>query len=261
MTKIFYIMAHRGDQQRATENTSNAFKSMSRFVDVMKGNSDSSKDFVLGAEFDIQLIGDQLICYHDTSFDRVHSEFKNKSFSFDTIKEINKDSINDIPSFEKVLQIFCDIYKDNNFLLNIELKSFEITLAIKVVELVHKYDLVNKAILTSFYPNLVEYVTLHHPEFKTGFLMSDVREFDKYVKGNSWVNKVNYLIFNVKSLLAADKQVVNNFPFKLGVYTIDSDSYASSQELFSVIKDYPNLDLMMTDNVDNTLLEITNSLL
>jgi len=250
-SRSFYIMAHRGDQQNKIENTPEAFESLSRFTD---GTSSYGDNCQLGVEFDIQLVEDQLVCYHDDSFSRLHPQFKNEPLNMNAIVKIN-DSIEDahIPSFEDILKIFNEEHM-RRFFLNIELKGFEITLAIKVIELIKKYNYQYRVILTSFYPPLVEYISIHHPQLCTGFLLDDVRALAKYAKNNSWVHKINYLIFNVKSLLDKNsKDLLKNYSNKLGVYTVDNKSYITSAELFNVIEDYPELDLMMTDNMDETI--------
>ncbi|AYV75137.1 MAG: glycerophosphodiester phosphodiesterase [Terrestrivirus sp.] len=250
-SRTFYIMAHRGDQQHEIENTPEAFENLSRLID---NNKSSHDNYHLGVEFDIQLVNDQLVCYHDESFDRLHEKFKGKVLNVDDINEINSgNTYTHIPFFEDILKIFSQNHMQK-FFLNIELKSFEITLGIKVVELVKKYNFEPRIILTSFYPPLIEYVSIHHPELQTGFLLDDVRALAKYAKNNSWVHKINYLIFNVKSLLDKNnKDLLKNYNNKLGVYTVDSKSYVTSAELFAVIKDFPELDLMMTDNMDDSI--------
>lgn len=253
-SRTFYIMAHRGDQQHEIENTSKAFESLSRLINNRHDNCH------LGVEFDIQLVNDQLVCYHDDSFDRLHPNYKNQPLNIDDINEINNsgDIHKHIPFFEDILKIFSQEHMQK-FFLNIELKSFEITLGIKVVELVKKYKFEDRVILTSFYPPLIEYISIHHPELLTGFLLDDVRGLAKYAKNNSWVHKITYLIFNVKSLLdKKNKDLLKNYSNKLGVYTVDNNSYVSSAELFSVVNEYPKLDLMMTDNMDEAIKNATN---
>jgi glycerophosphoryl diester phosphodiesterase len=261
-TRKFYILAHRGDQQKQIENTPNAFKSMARFNDMLMNSSETNfseinSSHILGVEFDIQLIDDQLVCYHDDSFYRLHHEFKDIALNVNTINEINKlDSYPSIPLFEDILKIFTDKSMNQNYFLNIELKSYEISLIEKVIDLVKKYQVTNRVLLSSFSGTVVEYISIYHPEFCTGFLVGAVENTAFEIRNNSWIKNITYLIFNVKSLLESDGSVLEKLPNKLGVYTLDNESYVTSEELFNVIESHPQLDLLITDNMDLTIRNI-----
>jgi glycerophosphoryl diester phosphodiesterase len=240
-----YILAHRGDQQTAIENTPEAFENLDRF------KFSSEQTVLLGAEFDLQLIGDELYCYHDDDFDRLHPKFRG-TLNVEAIEAINngRSSIK-IPTFEQILQIFNKL--DSRFILNVELKSFELTLVIKVIDLIKKYQFTDRVILSSFGYHLVEYISIYHPEFKTGFLVRDLEDFKFLTRQNSWIKKITYVIFDAKEFLEADRDAINSLPHKLGVYTLDNKSYVTSEKMSQMKESYPNLDLFITDNMDLTL--------
>jgi glycerophosphoryl diester phosphodiesterase len=139
MTQIF---AHRGYSAAFAENT------MSAFLEAEKAGAD-------GIELDVQLTRDgEIVVIHDEKVDRTTSGkgFVN-DFLYKDIKNLNANKKGlkkePIPSLKEVLEWM----QTNNLVCNIELKNGLIPyegLEEKVIQLVRKYDLVGRIIISSF---------------------------------------------------------------------------------------------------------------
>ncbi|WP_066365660.1 glycerophosphodiester phosphodiesterase [Neobacillus fumarioli] len=156
MTQIF---AHRGYSAAYAENT------MSSFVAAEKAGAD-------GIEFDTQLTKDGVVVViHDEKVDRTTtgSGFV-KDYSFKEIRKLNanKKGIKKepIPSLEEVLEWL----KTNKLICNIEFKNGLIPyegMEEKVVELVRKYDVADRIIISSFNHYSIVYNYQLAPEIET----------------------------------------------------------------------------------------------
>ena len=156
MTQIF---AHRGYSAAYAENT------MSSFVAAEKAGAD-------GIELDTQLTKDGVVVViHDEKVDRTTtgSGFV-KDYSFKEIRKLNanKKGIKKepIPSLEEVLEWL----KTNKLICNIEFKNGLIPyegMEEKVVELVRKYDVADRIIISSFNHYSIVYNYQLAPEIET----------------------------------------------------------------------------------------------
>ncbi|NRD80695.1 glycerophosphodiester phosphodiesterase [Bacillus sp. BRMEA1] len=156
MTQIF---AHRGYSAAYAENT------MSAFVAAQKAGAD-------GIELDTQLTKDgEIVVIHDEKVDRTTGG--NGFVKELTFKEIRKLNANKkgirkepIPALEEVLEWL----KTNKLVCNIELKNglfpYE-GMEKKVIELIRKYDLANRIIISSFNHYSIVYSYQLAPEIET----------------------------------------------------------------------------------------------
>jgi glycerophosphoryl diester phosphodiesterase len=156
MTGIF---AHRGYTSSFAENTMGAFK------EAEKAGAD-------GLELDVQLTRDgEIVVIHDEKVDRTTtgSGFV-KDFLFKEIRKLNANKgglkKEPIPSLIEVLEWL----QSNKLICNIELKNGLIPydgMEEKVVQLVRKYELSNRIIISSFNHYSIVYSYRIAPEIET----------------------------------------------------------------------------------------------
>jgi glycerophosphoryl diester phosphodiesterase len=173
------IFAHRGASGYAPENTMAAFK---------KGIEMGAK----GIELDVHLTKDgQIVVCHDENIKRTSNgeglimdmtleELKKFDFGVRFSSEFEGEKI---PTLEEVLELI----EDWDGILNIEIKAaprqYLAGLEKEVVELVKKYSMVDKIIISSFNHYSLAEVKKIAPEFKTGILYSElIYEPWEYVK-------------------------------------------------------------------------------
>ena len=154
--KNFINYAHRGASEYAPENTFLSF-----YLGLYMGAN--------GIETDVQLTKDGvLVLFHDQTLERVTGEKGNLSdYTLSQLKtfSVKKNGLADkIITFEDFLIHFA--HKDLTFA--IELKGDKT--AIPTADLLRKYDMVSKTIVTSFkFKELVDFGN-YAPEFRTGYL-------------------------------------------------------------------------------------------
>lgn len=151
------------------------------WVDGLQQNSLASlkKAYELGykmSEFDIRITKDQqVILFHDDSIaDRKISDM--------TLAEIEKHQ--PIDSFESVLQWFSQT-SIGQYYLNIEIKSkvkFDRTLERKVLNLILKYKVENRVLISSFNPLSLYFFRRNYPQILRALLLT----YDN-AKGNSFL--------------------------------------------------------------------------
>lgn len=158
--KKFINYAHRGASEYAPENTLLSF-----YYGLTMGAN--------GIETDVQLSKDGVaVLFHDDTVDRVtDGKGKLSDFTLSELKKlwVSKNSLKDrIVTFEDFLSHF----KDFDLTFAIELKG-DNTAKISA-DLLRKYDMVNKTVMTSF--KLKELIDLKNyaPEFTAGLLTDKV---------------------------------------------------------------------------------------
>ncbi|CAH2716330.1 Glycerophosphodiester phosphodiesterase [Neobacillus rhizosphaerae] len=156
MTQIF---AHRGYSASFAENT------MGAFVEAEKARAD-------GIELDVQLTKDgEIVVIHDEKVDRTTSgKGFIKDFLYKDIRKLNANNKGvkkeSIPSLSEVLEWL----KTNKLQCNIELKNGLITyegMEEKVIQLVRKYGLSDRIIISSFNHYSIVYCYRLAPEIET----------------------------------------------------------------------------------------------
>ncbi|MBO5459716.1 MAG: glycerophosphodiester phosphodiesterase [Lachnospira sp.] len=159
------ITAHRGASLEAPENTLAAFrKAMEDLADYI--------------ELDVQLTSDgEVVVMHDTSALRTTGVDRNvSSMTLEEIKQLDAGSYyseeyagETVPTLEEVMELV-----QGRVMLNIEIKSAANSrnLAEKVIDIVRKYNVTDKCVVTSFDYNALKYVKQYEPKIQTGYILS-----------------------------------------------------------------------------------------
>lgn len=167
------ITAHRGDSLNYPENTILAFTSA----------LDKNADWV---ELDVQLTKDkQIVVSHDANLRRIAGIDKNISdLTYDELQQIEISK-----SYPNVrIPLLSEVFKWgilNNISFNVELKPYdnETSLVEKTIELILKYHLEDRVILTSGKYSILEDVKAINNKIKTAYIMSlaygDILKLDK----------------------------------------------------------------------------------
>ena len=209
--------AHRGASGDYPENTLLAFE-------------EGIKCGASGIELDVHKTKDnKIVVIHDEDIERT---FKGKGLvkdftlnelkEFNTRKELFKNfKTSKIPTLEEVLNLI----KNSNVILNIELKTDEIHyegIEEDVINLITKYKMNNKVIISSFNPKSIKICKEINEEIKTGLLyykpMEDVIEFAKSLKADAIHPDLRLVS---KELI--DETHKNNL--EVNVYTVDAPIY------------------------------------
>jgi len=159
------ILAHRGYSAAFAENT------MSAFIAAEKAGAD-------GLELDVQLTKDgEVVVIHDEKIDRTTSgNGLVKNFLFKEIRKFNANKKGakkePIPTLTEVLEWM----QSNQLICNIELKNNLIPyegMEEKVIQLVRKYDLSNRIIISSFNHYSIVLSYRMAPEIETAPLFNE----------------------------------------------------------------------------------------
>jgi len=149
------IIAHRGDNAHAPENTLAAF----RQAIEKKAN---------GIELDVQLSADgKVVVIHDTTLDRTtNGQGKVGAQTFAELRKLDAGGGELIPALEEVLDILPE-----GMILNIELKGSDKRLAPAVTELVAKHGKQDQIVYSSFNPFLLQALKKTAPNARLGLLL------------------------------------------------------------------------------------------
>lgn len=225
------ITAHRGDSLNYPENTILAFASA----------LDKNADWI---ELDIQLTKDkEVVVSHDANLKRVSGVDKN---IYDlTYKELQQIDVgknyNNVG--ETRIPLLSDVFKWgilNSISFNIELKPYEDdeTLVEKTIELIKKYHMEDRVVLTSGKYSILEEIKKVNDKILTGYIMSlaygDISKLDKADNFSIEASSINKEL--VKRLHNEGKEVY--------AWTVNArDSINKMLDL--------NVDNIITDDVDN----------
>ncbi|MFJ5715606.1 glycerophosphodiester phosphodiesterase [Neobacillus sp. NPDC093127] len=210
MTQIF---AHRGYAVTSAENT------MGAFVEAEKAGAD-------GIELDVQMTKDgELVVIHDEKVDRTtNGNGFVKDFLYKEIRKLNANKKGvkkePIPALAEVLERM----KTNKLLCNIELKNglfpYE-GMEEKVIDLVRKFGLSDRIIISSFNHYSIVYSYRLAPEIETAPL---------FIEGiyMPWIysQSIRAKGIHPKHSAMSDKIIVNTMANGIGVrpYTVNKDA-------------------------------------
>lgn len=186
MKKAAKVFAHRGVSGLYPENTMAAFQA------ALEAGAD-------GIELDVQMAKDgKLVIIHDETVDRTtDGSGYVKDMTYDELAKLDAGSWfaaagagETIPELEAVFQWASKA--GNELLINVELKNDLIEypgMEEKVVELLERYGLEKRIILSSFNAESIGRVRELHPALQTGYLIAgmpeDVLETAKRIGANS----------------------------------------------------------------------------
>ena len=148
----FLIISHRGASEYEPENTILSFK---RAVE-------------LGAqmiEFDVRMSLDrELVVIHDKKVNRTTSgKGYVRDKTLEELKELDAGNGEKIPTAEEVISEFANKTK-----FVIELKEYETEE--KILELIHKYNVINDVFVVSFYKRVLKKIKYIEPDIVTGLI-------------------------------------------------------------------------------------------
>ncbi|MFA6877865.1 MAG: glycerophosphodiester phosphodiesterase [Fusobacterium sp.] len=238
MTKIF---AHRGFKGYYPENTLLAFK---KAIDIG----------VDGIELDVQLTKDNVVVIiHDETIDRTTNghgfvaNFDYKELSaFNASANFFKYGFNSIPTFEE----YCNLVKDTDIITNIELKTGKNEyrgIEEKVFNLIKKYNLEKKVIISSFNHYSILRMKKIAPLLKYGFLSDTwIVDAGKYTK-NLGVQCYHPCYESMTEDIVKN---IKNEGIEINVYTVNDEK--NIRDMFNkkidiIIGNYPDLALKIRD--------------
>ena len=236
--------AHRGASSDYPENTLLSFKEAIR----LGAN---------GIELDVHKTKDnKIVVIHDEDIERtLIGKGLVKDFTLNELKKFrcrkilfrNNDSCL-IPTLEEVLQLF----RDNNFFLNIELKTdiFEYEgIENDVIKLIYKHNMKDRVILSSFNHESIKISREIDSEFKTGLLYyKPIENVVEYAKSyGAYAIHPDIRLVSEELIKEAEE---NNI--KVNVYTVNSPIHmrmlikAGASGIFT---DYPDLLKEIIDSI------------
>lgn len=241
MTQIF---AHRGSAGTHPENTFASYRA------AVKAGSD-------GIEIDVHLTKDQdLVVIHDATVSRTtNGKGFVKDFTLKEIKELDAGSwfaeeFKDerIPTLEEVLVFM----SKNELLLNIELKNIANEyhgIEEKVIDMVGKYGLTNRVIISSFNHISLNKISRSNPEIECAILT-----LDKQYEPWNYIASVGVDGIHPQ-WSKTDKEMITeaqqrNHPVR--VYTINKEAYMEAFITYksaAIITDYPEMALEVRDRL------------
>ena len=228
--------AHRGASKYYPENT---------ILSIKEG----IKTGATGLEIDVHKSKDnKLVVIHDEDIERTFiGKGLVKDYTLEELKAFkcrNKNFEDNlecrIPTLEEVLELV----KDSNVILNIELKTDEIHyegIEKDVIDLVNKYELKNRVILSSFNHESIKISREIDSEFKTGLLYyQPIKDVVNYAK-DFGANAIHPDIRLVSEELIKEAKENN---IDVNIYTVNSPILMRkliSAGVSGVFTDYPDL--------------------
>lgn len=207
----FIVYAHRGASEYTPENTFLAFNTA-----IYMGAN--------GIETDVQKTKDNvLVLFHDDTLERVTGEKGSISdYTFEQLQNFFVRKDNFVDKIVK-LEDFLKYFSFRNITFAIELKQKE--LEKDVIELIRKYHIENKTVVTSFNFENIKKVKELAPDLRVGYLCKNVTddvlerlkeiEADEICPHSSEVNKENVFKwhqagFNVRAWGVSDENSMKN---------------------------------------------------
>ncbi|WP_066190624.1 glycerophosphodiester phosphodiesterase [Gracilibacillus timonensis] len=240
------IFAHRGSSGTHPENTFSAFR------EAVKMSTD-------GIEIDVHLTKDnELVVIHDNTVNRTtNGKGYVKDFTLQEIKQLDAGSWfaeeftgERIPTLEEVL-IFLEKEKQ---ILNIELKNVVLDyhgLEDKVVEMVRKYHLTDRVIISSFNHISLHEIGKSYPDIKCGVLT-----LDKQYQPWNYITSVGATSIH-PHWLKCDQEMITEMQLRnipVRVYVINKKDQMRrfiNYNVTALMTDYPELALQIRDELTN----------
>ncbi|MDD3368954.1 MAG: glycerophosphodiester phosphodiesterase [Lachnospiraceae bacterium] len=233
MTKNF---AHRGYSGKYPENTMLAFEK------AIEAGAD-------GIELDVQETKDGVIVIcHDERVDRTtNGEGRIKDFLFEDLRKLDASYIytgqmgfNPIPTLEE----YFELVKDTPIITNIEMKTgiYEyLPMEQKVYDMICKYHLQEKVIISSFNHYTILRMKEMAPELKYGFLTEDW-----IIDVGPYIHKHGVQCFhpNFHNLIPSVVEQVKKYGIEINCYTVNTEEDVldlAEKGVDSVIGNFPEM--------------------
>ncbi|MGY0395161.1 glycerophosphodiester phosphodiesterase [Fusobacterium sp. SYSU M8D902] len=232
MSKIF---AHRGFSGYYPENTMLAFK---KAIEIG----------VDGIELDVQLTKDNtVVIIHDETIDRTtNGDGLVKSYTYDELKKFdasfnfNNFGFNRIPTLEEYFLLV----KDLDIITNIELKTSVyqyLGIEDSVLELIKKYNLEDKVIISSFNHFSILRMKKLAPQIKCGFLSEDwIIDAGKY----TFSHQIECYHPRFNNLIPEVIEELKKFNIEINTWTVNDERdmlYLKEKGIDSIITNFPNM--------------------
>ncbi len=226
------IIGHRGAPLIAHENTLESFNK------AFKAN-------LKGVELDIQLTKDEkIIIFHDLKIKTNNTILKKiSSLNYLDISSIAKKNGFQIPLLKDLIRIL-----PNNVFLNIEIKSmkiFNFKLEKKIIKLLTENDILNRVIISSFNPFLLNRIKKNNSKIITAFLWTN-QNSPLLINSPLWVWFCKPDGFHI-DFKYMDTKIINwvkNKKMTLLSYTINNKRdylWAKKMDLHGIFTDNPYL--------------------
>lgn len=232
MSKIF---AHRGFSGYYPENTMLAFK---KAIEIG----------VDGIELDVQLTKDNtVVIIHDETIDRTtNGDGLVKSYTYDELKKFdasfnfNNFGFNRIPTLEEYFLLV----KDLDIITNIELKTSVyqyLGIEDSVLELIKKYNLEDKVIISSFNHFSILRMKKLAPQIKCGFLSEDwIIDAGKY----TFSHQIECYHPRFNNLIPEVIEELKKFNIEINTWTVNDERdmlYLKEKGIDSIITNFPDM--------------------
>lgn len=232
MSKIF---AHRGFSGYYPENTMLAFK---KAIEIG----------VDGIELDVQLTKDNtVVIIHDETIDRttngnglVNSYTYDELKKFDASFNFNNFGFNRIPTLEEYFLLV----KDLDIITNIELKTSVyqyLGIEDSVLELIKKYNLEDKVIISSFNHFSILRMKKLAPQIKCGFLSEDwIIDAGKY----TFSHQIECYHPRFNNLIPEVIEELKKFNIEINTWTVNDERdmlYLKEKGIDSIITNFPDM--------------------
>ena len=228
-------IAHRGFSAAYPENTMLAFRK------AVEAGCD-------GIEMDIRVCkSGELVVIHDSDVSRVTQGIgKVGDMTLDQLKKLNvKAGFGDIYGFNEIptLEEYFDYIQTKDVFTNIEIKRGSKPgqeIEKKLIELINKYNLMQKVIISSFDHYSIMRCKEIAPSIKCGLLMSDgILHPGKYAKhyGVECIHP-NYITLNEEII-----RETLEYGIEINVYTVNDQDVMQhfiSSDVTGIITDYPD---------------------
>lgn len=236
MNKKAKVFAHRGVSGRFPENTMAAFQA------ALEAGAD-------GIELDVQMAKDgTLVIIHDEKVDRTTGGTGYiKDMTFEEILQLDAGSwfaeVNageTIPDLEKFLKWAA--MEGNELLINIELKNDLIVypgMEKKVIDLILKYGLEQRVIISSFNAESLRRVRDYHSTIQTGYLIEGIPENTLDMVKNIGADSIHC---EEKFALSELGRSAMEAGFPLRVYTVNDETrseFLTNAGVEVIMTDFP----------------------
>ena len=206
----FIVLGHRGCPNKYLENT---MPSLMFALDEPHWH---------GVELDVQLSKDgKIIIFHDESLSRLSdTHFNVSDLNYNEIEKIKLKDGNITP----LLSDFLVDYPKNK-IINIEIKKYSSSnkgIEKKLTHLIKKFNLYDRCIVSSFYPQLIKKIKLLDSNIVTALLWTRINFFSRLILSiNLWWSKPDGFHPNIKYIDESIVKMIKAKKMFCIAYTVD----------------------------------------